>query len=365
MRDLRSQLCKDRALAAIRWLIDLSAHKYCIGCRSVTLGSQLFASLLMLSLCGLLPCASRVLGAETSAQGLRSHVRIQIDVQDRDGNRVAGQDEDGSSSSPTRFSREDSAVLVFEREYRPGDRIVIRGPRRMAVKLDGAMDECFLYHPDSANGKWDYEIPAGSDEQDTGSAYAPMSFAGKSHRISVRVPSGREIGKYRNLALNPCDQQLQGDAPKNSSLEVFPHASSNSVFRNWPDFRERNAIDGKIENGHHGKWPYQSWGPEKRDDLWWKLDFGRPVDIDKICLMVRADFPHDSYWKSAVVEFSDGTHLPIQIASSAEFQVFPFTKRRVSWLRITHLVAADPDKWCSFVEVEVWGRDAYRGRAHE
>jgi len=62
--------------------------------------------------------------------------------------------------------------------------------------------------------------------------------------------------------------------------------------------------------------------------LWWKLDFGRPVDLDKIRLMVRADFPHDSYWKSAVVEFSDGSLVPIQITNSAEFQEFSFRSGR-------------------------------------
>jgi hypothetical protein len=254
-------------------------------------------------------------------------------------------------------------VLVFERAYRPGDRIVIHGPQRMAVKLDSTMDECLLYHPASANQEWTYEIPTGSEEQDTGSAYAPANFTGNSHQISVRVPDTEEIRKYRNLALNPCDQQSPEDAPHNSP--IFPHATSNSVFRNWPDFRERNAIDGRAENGHHGKWPYQSWGPEKRDDLWWKLDFGRPVGINKISLMVRADFPHDSYWKSAVVEFSDGTQLPIQLAPTAAFQVFSFPMRRVTWLRITHLVAADPDKWCSFVEVQVWGRETNRNHMND
>jgi len=80
--------------------------------------------------------------------------------------------------------------------------------------------------------------------------------------------------------------------------------------------------------------------------------------VDKVRLMIRADFPHDSYWKSAVVEFSDGSEVPIKIGPSAGFQEFRFARRRVTWMRITHLVAADPAKWCSFIEVEAWGRDA-------
>jgi hypothetical protein len=91
--------------------------------------------------------------------------------------------------------------------------------------------------------------------------------------------------------------------------------------------------------------------------LWWKLDFGRPVDLDKIRLVVRTDFPHDSYWKSAVMEFSDGSLIPFQITNSAEFQEFSFPKRQVSWFRIHDLVPEDPARWCAFIEVEAWGHD--------
>jgi hypothetical protein len=57
------------------------------------------------------------------------------------------------------------------------------------------------------------------------------------------------------------------------------------------------------------------------------------------------------------VEFSDGSRLPLQIGASPEFQDFAFSKRQVTWLRITNVVPADPTKWCSFIEVEAWGRD--------
>ena len=56
-------------------------------------------------------------------------------------------------------------------------------------------------------------------------------------------------------------------------------------------FAARNAIDGFKENRHHGGWPNQSWGPEKRNDLWWQVNFGREVEIDKLVITIRADFP--------------------------------------------------------------------------
>ena len=74
--------------------------------------------------------------------------------------------------------------------------------------------------------------------------------------------------------------------------------------------------------------------------------------------MVRADFPHDSYWKNADLEFSDGSRVPLKINSSPEFQEFSFPSRRVEWMRIANVVPADPGKWCSLIEVEAWGKEA-------
>ena len=78
-------------------------------------------------------------------------------------------------------------MLVLDREYQPGDRIILSGPQRMAVRLDENMPECVLYLPNPSPESVSYEIPYGVEEKDTGSAYAPESFAGKSHRVAVRT----------------------------------------------------------------------------------------------------------------------------------------------------------------------------------
>ncbi len=299
-----------------------------------------------ISLCTLV--AIRPLSGEESpsARG-NGKVQFHIEVKDGQGVRIAG------TEIAAALSKKSSAVLVVDREYQPGDRIILGGPQRVAVRLDKSMPECVIYLASSAQESASYEIPYGTEEKQTGSAYAPESFAGKSHRVTVRALNKQEQKGYRNLALNPCDARETAGVP----AQIFPHASTNSVSRSLFDFEARNAIDGVTKNGHHGVWPYQSWGPQLRTDLWWKLDFGRPVELDKVRLMVRADFPHDSYWKTAKVEFSDGSHVDLQIGSSAELQDFPFKKRRVSWLRISDLVPVDPARWCSFIEVEAWGRD--------
>jgi len=297
------------------------------------------------SSCALILCASVVLQAQTPVSNGKDSFRIEL--QDSTGTSVA------TSQTYSASSKAALATLVIDREYQPGDRLVFSGPQRFAVRVDETISECLIYNPGNSQEKVIYEIPYGRAEAQTGSAYSPESFAGKSHRILLRTLTKQETTSYRNLALNPCDLLTAGDrAPK-----FYPHASSNSVSRSLFDFEARNAIDGATMNGHHGVWPYQSWGPQLRTDIWWKVDFGRAVELDKVRLMIRADFPHDSYWKSLDLEFSDGSKVPLQISSSAAFQDFSFPKRKVSWLRIANVVPEDPTKWCALIEIEAWGHD--------
>ncbi|MFV1965359.1 MAG: hypothetical protein ACC628_08045 [Pirellulaceae bacterium] len=153
----------------------------------------------------------------------------------------------------------------------------------------------------------------------------------------------------RNLACNP--RAARGEPT------CYPHASSNSEYKSMAAFAAKNAIDGNTNNlGHGPKFP--SWGPHKRTDLWWRLEFGRPVEIDRVVLHLRADFPHDRYWHTGAIEFSDGTREPVSLRKTAEPQAFSFDARTVTWIRLTDLVQELPLGWCGLTEVEVWGRDA-------
>ena len=159
----------------------------------------------------------------------------------------------------------------------------------------------------------------------------------------------REIDAYRNLAGNPYD--VRGES------KAFPHATSNSECRNEAVFAARNAIDGCMENRRHGGWPYQSWGPEQRRDLWWQVDFGREVEIDKLVITIRADFPHDKHWKRATLLFSDGSHMSIELEKTPSAQTVVFSPKRTTAVRLMDLTQDEPLGWCALTEVEVWGRD--------
>jgi len=153
---------------------------------------------------------------------------------------------------------------------------------------------------------------------------------------------------YRDVALNPGDAHGAGHG--------YPHATSNSETRNEPCYWAINAIKGYRDNRHHGP-QYPSWGPEQRTDLWWKVDFGRAVEVDQVVLLIRADFPHDGTWHAATLEFSDRSKVRIEIKKTADPQAFRFPRRKTEWVKIADLEQDLPLMWCALTAVEVWGRD--------
>jgi len=64
---------------------------------------------------------------------------------------------------------------------------------------------------------------------------------------------------------------------------------------------------------------------------------------------------HDSYWKSGVLEFSDGSTVPFSLEKTADPQMIRFAKRSVSSVKFRKLVPAG-EEWCAFCEVEFWGK---------
>lgn len=148
---------------------------------------------------------------------------------------------------------------------------------------------------------------------------------------------------YYNVALNPDGKRGE-----------FPNTSSNSVCRDLTEFSHKNVIDGKTDNKGHGK-QYPSWGPDMIDDVWLKIDLGKEFEVDKIVAYIRADFPHDSWWESGILEFSDGSRLPIKLKKSSAAQTIAFPKKKVSWVKFTNLTAAEK-RWCGFTEIQIWGR---------
>ena len=246
-------------------------------------------------------------------------------------------------------------------EYQAGDRIEIclDGVRTVAVKLDGAMAESLLYVP---NKKFTFYIPNDAELQ---ACYPPQAFKGSEHVIWAREVSDEEFYSTRNISLNAFDLHVK--------TRAYPHASANFVTRNEPCFYARNAIDGEKNNQGHGQYPFHSWAGGARNDLEYTLDFGTEVEIDKILFYLRADFatdpgtgaPHDSYWKSIDVEFSDGeiakaslkmdnTHLNPENLKPQELVL---DKKRTTKIKLLNFVqVTEILGFAALTQIEVFGR---------
>ena len=245
-----------------------------------------------------------------------------------------------------RFScKGDKIDAVFNGEYREGDKIIIHktDTEYLALKLDETMAESIVYAPGS---KLEYEIPFGELKK----GYNKEAFSGTTHRITVYEPTDEVKYGYRNIALNPYDKRGQ--------KRYFPHVYANMVTREAVCFYERNAIDGVCDNSSHGDFPYHSWAGGAREDLEYYIDFGTEVEISEIVFYLRADFPHDTYWKSIDVQFSDKSIETADFSETAEGQKLTLKKPKKT--KIIHLTnfkqAAFPFSWAALSQIEVYGK---------
>lgn len=241
----------------------------------------------------------------------------------------------------------DQVHLVYRAAYQPGDYIALEigtPGQYIVAQFEDTMPPVLLY---VEKREIDFPIPFGEQAI----TYSPKSFTGDCHIIRTRLATPEEIAARRNLAFNPYD--IHGDTG------FYPHASANVETRGEAVFAARNAVDGVYENDSHGMWPYQSWGINRDPEAALTLDFGRPVVLDELRLTLRADFPHDSWWTSATVRFSDGSTEVLNLTRTAEPQAFSITPRTVTSLLLCQLKKADdPSPFPALTQIEAWGTEA-------
>ncbi len=249
---------------------------------------------------------------------------------------------------------------LYEGQLCEGDKIKVSlsNCEFIAVRLDPTLAESIVWVP---NKSFEFEIPTPHQLRQ---GYHPDAFAGSTHRITVREPEDEEIYAYRNIALNSHD--------KHAKVRYFPHATANFVTREDPCFYERNAIDGVINNQGHGAYPYHSWAGGARNDLSYVLDFGREVEIDKLVFYLRADFahdpitgiPHDSYWKSIDIEFSDGEIINASFKldgtdlnpENSKGQAVMFDKKTTKTIRLFNFTqVSEVLSFAALTQIEVYG----------
>ena len=240
---------------------------------------------------------------------------------------------------------EEEVNLMVAREYEEGDRILleISGEKEYVwVQLDDAFGKNLVY----LTGNFNYNIPFGERRINI----SPKVFSGDKHLISVRRAKDFEIKSYRNLALNVNDNH--------ENTSCFPHAYANVETRGEAVFAAKNAIDGVTANECHGEWPYDSWGINRNPNAEMTLDFGREVEVGRIIIYLRADFPHDNWWKKMTVTFSDGEEKELSLKKTGTGQEFTFEKKKITWLKVSKLIASsEPSPFPALTQIEVYGTD--------
>ena len=238
----------------------------------------------------------------------------------------------------------DEVNLVYQQEYQEGDKIVLEVEDLHTfyyIQFDDAKGKSLVY----ITGKVEYKIPFGEKRVNI----SPKVFAGDRHVLSARKAFEEEIMNYRNLSENVWDQH--------GEVKCYPHASANVETRGESVFAALNAIDGVTVSESHGQWPNESWGIDRRDDAEWKVEFGRPIEMDKLIIYTRADFPHDNWWEEATVTFSDGTQEILELKKGGEAQIFSIHKTNIEWLKLGNLIKADdPSPFPALTQLQVYGR---------
>ncbi len=256
------------------------------------------------------------------------------------------------SGSSKEVTGETSAVLTWTKSFKKGDKITVtlpEGNHYLAFCLcDGEVSETILYLPKST---FTYTVQNISVSYPTGMRNTRKAL------ITARIPSTEELTASRNLACNPADLE--------TLKNVYPHAVTTNVHdksneNNRLQFEARNAIDGFTDNKGHGGWPVQSWGPGSDCDAkdTFKVDFGRDVSLTEIIIYLRADFPHDTYWDSCTVKFSDGTTQELTFTKTSNAQSFKLDAAVVtSSITFTGFHKVAGSDWAAWMEVQAMGSD--------
>jgi len=250
-----------------------------------------------------------------------------------------------TSTGEEKFSAKGLEIdTIYNGEFDKGDKIIIRKPdtEYISIKLDETLEESIVFSPLSTI---EYPIPFGELKK----GYDDKAFEGETHRIIVYEPEDAVKYGTRKISLNSHDIRGQ--------KKYFPHAFANLVTREAVCFYERNAIDGITSNDGHGNYPYHSWAGGAREDLEYFIDFGTQVEVEKLVFFLRADFPHDTYWKSLDVEFDDKTYYTADFIKTGEGQELILPEKKTT--RILHLTnfkqAELPFSWAALSQVEVYG----------
>ena len=240
---------------------------------------------------------------------------------------------------PNRFSGNDKLTVTLP-----------EGEKYLALSLSSRVGEAIIYCPD---GKFTYTFP-NLNKCFPNTLCTGKGVTYKNNTITARLATAEELAKEHNLALNPYDVV--------GTTNDYPHATTNNVNNDNLECAARNAIDGFTANKGHGTYPYQSWGPNnnvKATD-YFMIDFGREVTINELIVVIRADFPHDSYFTGCTVTLSDGTTMDINLTNSSLEQVIDLGGVKTTSIKLSNFTvetAGATTPYAALTEVKCMGTE--------
>ncbi|API88716.1 hypothetical protein BKP56_05175 [Marinilactibacillus sp. 15R] len=245
---------------------------------------------------------------------------------------------------------QETYLAYKNRTYNNGEKIIVEldePDQFIWVQVDEALEPSLIYMKQKV---WTYPVIL---DESLKKAYSPKLFQGERHYIRAYKVSEIDRNRYRNLARNAHDQRDDSGA--------YPHASANVETRNDSTFFARNAIDGMIANQGHGSFPYQSWGINQQEDAELSIDFGREVDVSEVALVLRADYPHDSFWTNVTFGFSDGEKVTVETTNDLDRQFFKIENKVTNSITLKNLIKnKDSSPFPALTQVEVYGREIKR-----
>ncbi|WP_261806306.1 hypothetical protein [Lapidilactobacillus luobeiensis] len=242
---------------------------------------------------------------------------------------------------------EKQTYLTYLHQFAQGDFFQVQTdhlPAFVWVQLDVSLRPALIY---LTKQNWIFSIPFNQERE---WPYPVSAFSGRRHYATIRYATTQEIQLSRNLAENSHDlKQATGS---------YPHATANAETRGELVFQARNAIDGFIANTSHGSFPFQSWGIDQRADAEFKLDFGRPIHLEQIILILRADYPHDSYWSTVHLKLSTQHTFILKLKKTVRPQKFTIATDNVEWLILKNLhKELDNSAFPALTEIQTFGHD--------
>ncbi len=148
--------------------------------------------------------------------------------------------------------------------------------------------------------------------------------------------------RVRNLAVN--------EDAYTYHLRSYPRATANSHYRYRPEYSPSRVIDGQRAGDGY-------WRPARRTDLWLMVEFGREVETERVVIVLHQNRGQDKTWTRAVLEFSNGERVAVELKNTSEPQEFTFSKQKCAWIKLVDFRERFPLVDNGIVEFEIYGKD--------